>query len=119
MISKSFVFCKLQQSYDPWLMLIEILCTLGSLAAYKRCSEDKICFSDNSSFHRANNLPQFIHKITIKFKFRKSMAQERLKSNLEYRYQIKVPSIEFRKGFAKFMIQIALFKEVSKLIISQ
>ena len=31
------------------------------------------------------------------------------KSNLEFRYQIIVTSIKFRKGFAKFMILIALF----------
>ena len=33
------------------------------------------------------------------------------KANLEFRYQIIVSSIEFRKGFAKFMILIALFKK--------
>ena len=32
-------------------------------------------------------------------------------SNLEFRYQIIVSSIKFRKGFAKFMIKIALFKK--------
>ena len=31
-------------------------------------------------------------------------------SNLEFRYQIIVSSLKFRKGFAKFMIPIALFK---------
>ena len=60
---------------------------------------------------RANNLLQFIHQVTIEFMFRKSMAQERFKSNLEFRYQIIVSSIKFRKGFAKFMIPIALFKK--------
>ena len=30
---------------------------------------------------------------------------------LEFRYQIIVSSIKFRKGFAKFMIPIALFKK--------
>ena len=60
---------------------------------------------------RANNLSQFIHQVTIEFRFRKFMAQERFKSNLEYRYQITVSSIKFRKGFAKFMILIALFKK--------
>ena len=43
--------------------------------------------------------------------FQKSLAQERLKSNLEFRYKIIVLSIKFRKGFAKFMIPIALFKK--------
>ena len=38
------------------------------------------------------------------------LAQERFKSNLEFRYQIKVSSLKFRNGFAKFMIPIALFK---------
>ena len=51
--------------------------------------------------------------------FRKSLAQERFKSNLEFKYQIKVSTIEFRKGFAKFMIPIALFKKfLSKKIIA-
>ena len=45
-------------------------------------------------------------------RFRKSLAQERFKSNLEFRYQIIVSSIKFRKGFAKFMIPVALFKKV-------
>ena len=30
----------------------------------------------------------------------------------KFRYQIKVSSIKFRKGFAKFMIPIALFKKI-------
>ena len=42
---------------------------------------------------------------------RKSLEQERFKSNMEFRYQIIVSSIKLRKGFAKFMIQIALFKK--------
>ena len=49
---------------------------------------------------RANNLLQFIHQVTVEFKFRKSLAQERYKSDLEFRYQIIVSSIKFRKGFA-------------------
>ena len=53
---------------------------------------------------RANNLLLFIHQVTIEFRFRKSLAQERFKSNLEFIYQIIVSSIEFRKGFVKFMI---------------
>ena len=60
---------------------------------------------------RANNLLQFIHQVTIEFRFRKSLAHERFKSNLEFRYQIIVSSIKFRKGFSKFMIRIALFKK--------
>ena len=50
---------------------------------------------------RAKNLLQFIHQVTIEFRFRKSLAQERFKSNFEFRYQIKVSSIKFRKGFSK------------------
>ena len=56
---------------------------------------------------RANNLLQFIHH---KIQIPKSLAQERFKSNFEFRYQIIVSSIKFRKGFVKFMIPIALFK---------
>ena len=52
-------------------------------------------------------LVQFIHQVTIEFR---SMAQERFKSNLAFRYQITVSSIKFRKGFAKFMIPIALYR---------
>ena len=51
------------------------------------------------------------NQVTIEFRFRKSFAQERFKSNLEFRYQIIVSSIKFRKCFAKFMITIALFKK--------
>ena len=54
---------------------------------------------------------QFIHKVTIKLRFRKSIVQERFKSNLEFRYQIIVSSMKFIKGFAELMIQIALFKK--------
>ena len=39
------------------------------------------------------------------------MAQDRFKSNLEFRYQIIVYSINFRKGFVKLMIPIALLKK--------
>ena len=60
---------------------------------------------------RANNLLQFIHQVTIDFRFWKSLAQERFMSNLEFRYQIIVSSIKFKKGFAKFMIPIVLFKK--------
>ena len=50
-----------------------------------------------------------IHQVTIELRFRKSLAQERCKSNLEFSYQIIVSSIKIRKGFAKLMIPIALF----------
>ena len=60
---------------------------------------------------RANNLLQFIHQVIIEFRFRKSLGQERFKSNLEFRYQIIVLSLQIRKGFAKLMILIALFKK--------
>ena len=60
---------------------------------------------------RANNLLQFIHQVTIEIRFRKSLVQERFKSNFEFTYQIIVSSIKFRKGFAEFMIPIALFKK--------
>ena len=43
--------------------------------------------------------------------FWKSLVQELFKSNLEFRYQIIVSSIKFRKGFAKFMILVALIKK--------
>ena len=59
---------------------------------------------------RANNRLQFIHQVTIEFRFKKSLAQERFKSNLEFKYQTIVSSIKFKKGFAKFMIPITLFK---------
>ena len=60
---------------------------------------------------RANNPLQFIHQVTIEIRFGKSLAQERFKSNLEFRNQIIVSSIKFWKCFAKFMIPIALFKK--------
>ena len=59
---------------------------------------------------RPNNLLQFIHQVTIEIRFQKFLAQERFKSNLEFRNQIIVSSIKFWKSFAKFMIPIALFK---------
>ena len=52
-----------------------------------------------------------IHQFTVEFRFRNSLAQERFQSNLEFRYQIIVSSINFRKCFAKFMIPIAFFKK--------
>ena len=60
---------------------------------------------------RANNLLKFIDQVTIEIRFRKSLAQERFKSNLEFRNQILVSSIKFWKCFAKFMIPIVLFKK--------
>ena len=53
----------------------------------------------------------FFNLYTIEFRFRKSLTQERSKSNLEFRYQMIVSSIKFRKSFAKFMIPIACFKK--------
>ena len=60
---------------------------------------------------RVNNLHQFIHQVTIEIRFRKSLAQKKFKANLEFRYQIIVSSLQFRKCFAKFMIPIALFQK--------
>ena len=60
---------------------------------------------------RTNHLLQFIHQVTIEIRFRKLLAQERFKFNIEFRFQIIVSSVKFRKGFAKLMIQIALFKK--------
>ena len=60
---------------------------------------------------RANNLLHFIHQVTIEFSFRKSLAQDRFKSNMELRYQNIVSSIKIGKVFLKFMIPIALFKK--------
>ena len=54
---------------------------------------------------------QFIHQVTIESRFPKSLAQEKFKSNLKFRYQIIVSSIEFRKGFVELMIPITLFKK--------
>ena len=61
--------------------------------------------------YKSQQSSSIIHQVTIEFRFRKSLAQERFKSNLEFRYQIIVSSIKFGKDFAKFMIPIALFKK--------
>ena len=53
----------------------------------------------------------FFNLYTIEIRFRKSLAQERFKSNLEFRNQIIVSSIKFRIISVKFMIPIALFKK--------
>ena len=53
----------------------------------------------------------FFNLYTIEIRFRKSLAQERFKSNLEFRNQIIVSSIKFRKISVKFMMPIALFKK--------
>ena len=50
---------------------------------------------------RPKILLQFIHQVTIEFRFWKSLAQERFKSNFELRYQIIVSSIKIRKGFCE------------------
>ena len=42
---------------------------------------------------RANNLLQSIHQVTIEFRLCNSLAQEKFKSNLEFRYQIIVSSM--------------------------
>ena len=43
------------------------------------------------------------------------LTQERLKINLEFRYQIIILLIKFRKCFAKFIMQIALFRKFLEL----
>ena len=40
-------------------------------------------------------------QVTIEIRFQKSLAQERFKSNLEFRYQIIVSSIKFRKRYCE------------------
>ena len=52
----------------------------------------------------ANNLLQCIHQVTTEIRFRKSLAQEIFKSNLEFRNQIIVSSIKFWKCFWKSML---------------
>ena len=69
-----------------------------------------LAFKFNSP-RRANNPPQSIHQVTIELGLGKSVALERFKSNFEFRYKNIVSSIKFKKGFAKFMIPIALFKK--------
>ena len=51
---------------------------------------------------RDNNLIQFIHQVTTEFRFGKSLAQERFKSNLEFRYQIIVSSIKLENVLRSF-----------------
>ena len=41
----------------------------------------------------------------------KTLPLERFKSDIEFRYQVKVSEIQLRKTFGKFMIQIGLFKK--------
>ena len=68
------------------------------------CAKNIRASQQCSSIYTPSNL-------RIQVPIQKSLAQERFKSNLEFRYQIVVSSIKFRKGFAKFMIPIALFKK--------
>ena len=56
------------------------------------------------------NCAEKLFELTIFFNLY-TKAQERFNSNLEFRNQIIVSSIKLRKGFAKLMILIALFKE--------
>ena len=55
-------------------------------------------------------------KVNIEFRFRKSLAQDRFKSNLEFRYQIVVSSIKLRKVFAKFMTPKKIVSEYDQEI---
>ena len=57
---------------------------------------------------RVNNLIIIIPQVTIELRFRKSLAQERFKSNLEFRYQIIVASIKFRIGIFVVIILLLL-----------
>ena len=49
----------------------------------------------------ANNLLQFIHQVIIEIRSRKTLAQKRFKSNLEFRNQIIVSSIKKLKTFCE------------------
>ena len=53
------------------------------------------------------NLYTIQHSIQVP----KVYGSMRFKSNWEFRYQILVSSIKFRKAFGKFTIRIALFKK--------
>ena len=43
-------------------------------------------------------------QVTVELRFRKALAQEIFKFNLEFRYETIVPSIKFRKYFRKQLI---------------
>ena len=43
---------------------------------------------------RANNLLQLIHQVTIEIRFRKSMAQERFKSKMLYKFYVTDSLVE-------------------------
>ena len=51
--------------------------------------------------------PTIFHQVTLEFSFGKSLAQEKFKSNLKFRYQIIVSSIKFGKGFACACVEIS------------
>ena len=53
------------------------------------------------------NLSLSRHKILVG----KTLTQERFKSDIEFRYQVKVLETQLKKTFAKFMIQKGLFKK--------
>ena len=61
--------------------------------------------------YKNQHLIQFINRVSIEF--RKSLGQEKSKSNLEFRYQIIVTSIKFRKDIVYLMIDTLFKKFVS------
>ena len=65
------------------------------------CAE-KLLSQQSSSIYKPSH-----HKIQVP----KVHGIREIKSNLEFRYQIIVSSIKFRKAFVKFRIPIALFKK--------
>ena len=64
---------------------------------------------------RTNNLLQFIHQVTIEIRFRKSLGQERFKSNFEFRNQIIVSSIKFCEVYDTWYV----FSWFSQVVSSQ
>ena len=48
-----------------------------------------------------NNFLSCIHLVAIKHWFPKSLAQERFKPDIEFRYQIIVSAVHFRERFSE------------------
>ena len=62
---------------------------------------------------RANNLLQFIHQVTIEFRFRKSLAQDRFQINLEFRWSTAYFQTIFAAALENLKSHI-MFGETSK-----
>ena len=60
----------------------------------------------------SKKLTKFVNHVTITFRMRNTLSQERFQITFVFTNERNVSIIQFGEGFAKFVIPVSLFKEL-------